>query len=119
VNPAKSPYPHWDARGDAEPLYDNCCQYLIVLSAIAAGQQLPYTLERLAAGSAKGVRLVGEGEEFVVLFNHARELVTVGDLETDAEKVVLRLRGETVEHEAVGGSVLTWRGVSLPLKSNQ
>ena len=50
----------------------------------------PFTLEPLAPGTAKGVRLVGEGEETTVLFNHNREAVDVDGLQTDAEKVVLR-----------------------------
>jgi len=94
VNPRKSPYPHWDPRGDGEPLFDNTCQYLIVLTALPVGADVPdvppFTLEPLAPGTAKGVRLVGEGEETTVLFNHNREAVDVDGLQTDAEKVVLR-----------------------------
>lgn len=115
VNPAKSPYPHWDVRGDATPLYDNTCQYLIVLSAVGAGEQPPYALERLECGSAKGVRLSREGEEILVVFNHAQALVTLGDLQTDAEKAVLRLTTGEPQYEVVRGTKLLWQGRELPL----
>lgn len=113
VNPEKSPYPHWDPRGDCAPLFDNDCQYLIVLSALAAGDAPQYQLEPLEAGKAKGVRLRGEHEEFVVLFNPDCETVAFGDLETDAEKLVLRVRAEGVEHAAVRGSFVKWQGEEL------
>ena len=61
---------------------------------------------------------MGEGEEFVVLFNHKGELETVWDLETDAEKVVVRVREGAVEHAAVRGSRLKWRGSTLPVNAN-
>jgi len=117
VDPRKSPYPHWDPRGDTTPLFDNTCQYLIVLTALPAGADVPdappYRLEPIAQGTAKGVRLVGEGEETLVLFNHNRERVAVGDLETDAEKVVLRAcedAPDAPEWAMVRGSRLVWRG---------
>jgi hypothetical protein len=109
VDPTKSPYPHWDPRGDCEPLFDNNCQYLIALSAVAAGAPPPYTLEPLQSGTAKGVHLHSEQEDFIVLFNPSGESVQLGDLATDAKKLVLRLRGESAEHVALGASQVTWR----------
>jgi hypothetical protein len=118
VDPTKSPYPHWDARNDCQPLFDNTCQYLIVLSAVAAGEPPPYTLEPLQSGTAKGVHLSSEQEEFIVLFNPNGESVQLGDLATDAKKLVLRLRGEAVDHAAIGGKQVTWRrAASRPPKA--
>ena len=118
VNPADSAYPQWDPRGNREPLFDNTCQYLVVLSALAAGEDAPYTLQPLQSGAAKGVRLVGEQEEYIVLFNHKREAVTLGDLQTDAEKLVLRVRPDGVEHAAVRGSSVKWQGAELGVGPN-
>ena len=115
VNPEKSAYPQWDPRGDCEPLYDNNCQYLIVLSALKAEESAKCTLEPLESGSAKGVRLRGEQEDFIVLFNPGGELVTLGDVETDAEKLVLRVRPEGVDHATVRGSSVKWQGTELGL----
>ena len=117
VNPAKSRYPHWDPRGDAEPLYDNNCQYLIVLTVLKAGEEALWRLEAIEQGTAKGVRLVGDGEQTIVLFNHNREAVDLGDLQTDAEKVVLRAGAEAPRWAAVGGNTLVWNGVSLKRES--
>ncbi|MHB8996865.1 MAG: heparinase II/III domain-containing protein [Armatimonadota bacterium] len=113
VDPTKSPFPHWDQRGDCEPLFDNNCQYLIVLSAVASGQPPPYTLEPLQSGAAKGVRLHSEQEDFIVLFNPSGEAVELAGLQTDAEKLVLRLRGDAVDHVAIGGKQVIWRGKPL------
>ena len=113
VDPRKSPYPHWDPRGDATPLFDNTCQYLIVLTALGSGEEPAYRLEPIAQGTAKGVRLVGEGEETLVLFNYSRESLDLDGLQTDAEKLVLRTGNGAARHAAVRCERLTVRGVPL------
>ncbi len=100
VNPRRSPYPHWDPRGDAEPLYEHACRYLVVLQVGDLDAPPRFTVERLEAGSAQAVRLTGEGEEWLVAFSAEGCAAQIGDVETDAEKLVLgRVRGE--EHWAV------------------
>jgi hypothetical protein len=117
VNPVKSCYPHWHPRGDAEPLYDNNCQYLIVLTVLGAGEEPAFTLEPIAHGTAKGVRLVGENEQTVVLFNPNRETVEFDNLQTDAEKVVLRAGVDQPRWATVRGTSLTWNGTPLERES--
>jgi hypothetical protein len=127
VNPAKSCYPHWDPRGDAEPLYDNTCQFLTVLTTLKSGAEAPYRLEPIAEGTAKGVRLVGESEQTLVLLNHNRETVDLGDLQTDAEKLVLRVGDGRKRPTAdvpdaprwamVRGTRLVWNGTPLEKES--
>jgi len=113
VNPRKSPYPHWDPRGDSTPLYDNTCQYLIVLTALGTGEEAPYRLEPIAQGTAKGVRLVADAEETIVLFNHNRESLDLDGLQTDAEKLVLRAGEGVPRYAMVRGSRLSWRGKTV------
>ena len=62
-----------------------------VLTVLKAGEEPAFTLEPIAQGTAKGVRLMGNDEQTIVLFNPNREAVDLGDLQTDAEKVVRRL----------------------------
>ncbi|MEN6304788.1 MAG: heparinase II/III family protein [Armatimonadia bacterium] len=108
VNPAKSPYPHWDQRGDGEPLYDNNCQYLVVLQVARAGEEPRYALEKLESGTAKGVKLTSAEETVVVVFNHGGGEVEMGGVQTDAEKAVVRVRGEEMTWEMVRGERLAW-----------
>lgn len=112
-NPARSEYPHWDPRGDAEPLFDNTCKYLVVLSVLKAGAEPRFALEPLESGNARGLRLIGQGEEFMVVFNHDGGLVTLGDLTTDAEKVVLRDADGDLDWRMVRGRRLEWQGKLL------
>ena len=100
VDPRRSPYPHWDARGDAEPLYSHDCQYLVVLQVGDLGSPPRFRVEGIEVGSAKAVRLTGADEEWLVLFNPDGESVEVGDLRTDARKAVVGHRGPRAEPAA-------------------
>jgi len=120
VNPAKSCHPHWDQRGEAEPLYDNNCQFLTVLTVLRVGADVPDAprLEPIAQGRAKGVRLIGEDEQTIVLFNHNRETVDLGDLQTDAEKLVWRVGADVPPRWLMTrGTTLVWNGMPLEKES--
>lgn len=113
VDPTRSPYPHWDPRGDATPLYDNHCQFLVMLSALGATEAARYEVEGLQQGSARGVRLTNGAETNLVLFNHSGEALSLAGLETDAEKCVLRQTATGLAWGVVRGSYLRWQGREL------
>jgi len=102
VNPRRSPYPHWDPRGDAEPLYSHDCQYVVVLQVGDRDSPPRFSLERIEVSSAKAVRLTGADEEWLVLFNPEGESVEIGGVRTDACKAVFgTVRGE--QHRLLAG----------------
>ena len=113
VDPARSPYPHWDARGDATPLYPRDCQYLVVLSALRREAPARFALEAVEPGSAKGVHLRGEDDEALILFNPSRGPVEVNGISTDAEKAIVRCRSGRVSWALVRGTQLAWNGRTL------
>ena len=113
VNPDRSPYPHWDPRGDAEPLHGRDCRYLVVLSALRTGVEPRFRVEGFAQGEARGVRLQGDDETVVVVFNHGGGAVSVAGIETDAEKAVVRAGRERVAWAVVRGVSLKWEGRPL------
>lgn len=113
VDPTRSPYPHWDSRCDSEELYDGSCRYLVVLSAVGAEEAAPYAAEGFAHGLARGVTLRSGEETAVVLFNPGRDAIRCGDLETDAERLVLRDRGGRLSWAMVRGTCLTWQGRAI------
>ena len=113
VDPRRSAYPHWDPRGGPEPLYENACRYLVVLSVLPAGAPPRFAVEGYAEGSVRGVRLTSAEETAVVLFNREGRLLEMGDLATDAEKVVLRERDGRLSWVAARATMLTWCGREL------
>jgi hypothetical protein len=108
VSPRRSPYPHWDTRGDAEPLYSDDCQFLVVLSALRAEAQPRYEVQGLQEGTARGVSLRATEEQAVVLLNHPGGLLEVAGLRTDAEKAVVRCRPGAIHWALVRGTRLSW-----------
>jgi hypothetical protein len=110
VNPRRSPYPHWDPRGDAEPLYSRDCQYLVVLQALRSDAEPRFEIEALEERGAKGVRLTSGDETAVVLFNHEGGTVELGGVTTDAEKVVVRRRSDRTLWAIVRGTALVVDG---------
>lgn len=113
VDPNRSPYPHWDARGDAAPLHTRACQFLVVLSALKADAHARFALEPVEQGRARGVHLRGDDEDILVVFNPARDAVDVKGLTTDAAKVVVRCHGGRVSWALVRGTQLVWHGQTL------
>lgn len=113
VNPARSPYPHWDSRGDAKPLFDNHCRFLVVLSALSPEESPRYELTPLGEGTWQGVKLTNDEETAFVLFNPEGEVISLPELETDAEKLVLRQSATGREWGVVRGTRLQWRGETL------
>ncbi len=113
VDPRRSPYPHWDPRGDAQPLYGRECRYLVVLSALKGDAAARYTVAPMEAGAARGVRLVAPGETIAVVFNPTGGVVEMGGLCTDAEKAVARHAGARLTWALVRGTTLSWRGHRL------
>jgi hypothetical protein len=97
VNPARSPYPHWDSRGDSEALYPRDYHFLMVLQVVPAGQKPRFTVEDAQDQDFCGVSLTGDGEHGVIIFNPDGRAVEFGGVETDAEKaVVLSTSGGTL-----------------------
>jgi len=112
VDPARSPYPHWDPRGDSDPLYSGECRFLVVLQAAASGAPR-MDVEGFELNGAMGVRIAVRDERWVVLFNRAGRTVDLGDLQTDAEKAVLGERAGRATWAVVRGTQLVWNGRTL------
>jgi hypothetical protein len=113
VNPARSPYPHWDPRGDAEPLYPDHCRYLVVLSVHPTGGAPRYQSTPLAEGTARGVRLVNEDETVTVVFNPDQQPLTLAGLTTDAAQAVVRCSADRLSWAVVRGCRLVWQGETV------
>ena len=108
VCPGRSPYPDWDPRGAAEPLYGPECHYVVVLSVLRHGAACRYDLEPLAQSTAKGVILRAPDETAIVLFNRSGAPVDLAGIRTDAERLVLRSRGERVTWDMVRATTLSY-----------
>lgn len=91
VSPSGSPYPQWHPRG--RPLFGQDYVFLVVLQVTPAGRPALRRVEPLSAGPAYGLQLEAGEEGMVAFFNRAGVLFSWGELQTDAEKVVLRYRG--------------------------
>jgi len=94
VDPRRSPYPQWDARGDAEPLYTHECRYLVVLQVLEDGTE-PFRATLAGEASVPACRLHRDGEEWTVIVSPDRTPSRVNGIETDAEKAVIgRVNGQ-------------------------
>jgi len=112
VDPRRSPYPQWDARGDAEPLYTHECRYLVVLQVLEDGTE-PFRATLAGEASVPACRLHRDGEEWTVIVSPDRTPSRVNGIETDAEKAVIgRVNGQ-VHWAAVRATRLCAGGAEL------
>ncbi len=107
-SPNHSPYPHWDPRGDAQPLFPRDYQYLVVLSALPTGAEPRFDAEAIEQHNAKGIYLQSGEEKIVVIFNHGADVIDMGGVQSDAEKIVVRARPSHISWALVRGTLLSY-----------
>jgi Arc/MetJ-type ribon-helix-helix transcriptional regulator len=112
-SPGKSPYPHWEARGDKR-LYGPDYPYLVVLTPVRKEMEIGWQVEALQADGIEGVRIAEGANTDTVLFKRFGGPYAVGTVESDAEKVVIReAAGRVTSAALVRGTTLRYRGQTL------
>ena len=116
-SPSKPAYPQWDARGGVR-VYGPDYAYLVVLTPIPthrrAGATIDWHAEPLRAPGVEGVRLVRGEQVDTVLFRRYGGPYALGDVVSDADKVVIREAGGQVRSWAVvQGTMVKYKGRTL------
>jgi hypothetical protein len=114
-SPSKPAYPQWDARGGVR-VYGPDYAYLVVLTPLrtGAGAGIDWQAEPLQAPGVEGVRLVRGDQVDTVLFKRYGGPYALGDVASDADKVVIRETGGQVRSWAmVQGTRLEYKGQIL------
>jgi len=112
-SPSKPPYPQWEARG-GKRVYGPDYQFLVVLSPVRAEQSIGWQLTPLKGDTIEGV-VITEGQQVdTVVFKRSGGLYTIGEVQSDAEKVVVREVGGQVRALAmVNGTQIAYKGQVL------
>jgi len=109
-SPRNPAYPQWDERG-GKRLYGPDYQYLVLLTPVRAEAEIDWQAEPLKADGAEGVRIIFGNRVDTVIFKRLGGPYTLGDVQTDAEKVVVReVGGRTVSAALVRGTRLQYKG---------
>ncbi len=105
-SPAKPPYPQWDARG-GQRVYGPDYQYLVVLTPVRKDAAVDWHIERLQAPGVEGVRIIQGNRVDTVLFRRFGSHYVLGEVASDAQKVVIR------EENGAVRSFTLWQGTRL------
>jgi hypothetical protein len=118
-SPSKPAYPHWDARGGVR-VYGPDYAYLVVLTPRPtkrrdrAGAEIDWRVQPLQAPGVEGVRIVRGDQVDTVLFKRYGGPYALGEVASDADKVVIReTSGQVRSLAMVHGTRLEYKGRTL------
>jgi hypothetical protein len=112
-SPANPPYPQWDARG-GKRVYGPDYQYLVVLTPIRAAEEINWQLQPLWADGAEGVRIVAGDRVDTVICKRLGRRYALGEVVSDADKVVIREAGGRMRSLALmHGTLLRYKGQTV------
>jgi hypothetical protein len=112
-SPSKPPYPQWDARGGVR-VYGPDYAFLVVLTPLKAGSAIDWQAQPLQAPGVEGVRLVRGDQVDTVIFRRFGGPYALGEVTSDADKLVIREEGGQIRSVAVArGTQLVYKGQAV------
>jgi hypothetical protein len=116
-SPSKPAYPQWDARGGVR-VYGPDYAYLVVLTPLRVEQAIDWQAQPLQTPGVEGVQIVQGDQVDTVLFKRFGGPYALGEVASDADKVVIRETGGQVHSVAmVHGTKLVYKGRTLIAES--
>jgi hypothetical protein len=116
-SPGKPAYPQWDARGGVR-VYGPDYAFLVVLTPLRAGAAIDWQAQPLQAPGVEGVRIVQGDRIETVIFKRFGGPYALGEVASDADKVVIReANGQVRSVAMVHGTGLEYRGRTLVAES--